>query len=218
MTDERQQAGGPALSRRGQDRDTPDTPHCLSDATGGMTAQSGRPSMARAFDQLADVLVPPGGALVAIAEVYVDESGSHSGSPILSVGGYVFLKSRSRLFSHKWEGELRRVNAPYFHMTDCANGRAHYKSWPMEQRIQHETCLTRLTKKYSTFGFATGINELVYQDIMGSGQRRWEADTHSCFGVALLRFALGLTSKVLAGASRTSSNPAIATRRKQIGS
>lgn len=123
-----------------------------------------------AFDQLVNLLVPDGGALVALAEVYVDESGSHAGSPILSIGGYVFLKSRSRAFQREWAGELRRKNAPCFHMTDCANGRAHYKNWKMSERIAHETRLIELTKKYSAFGFAFCLNEEDYYKALGE---RW---------------------------------------------
>ena len=70
-----------------------------------------------AFDQVVGAVVPEGGALVALAEVYVDESGSHDNSPILSIGEYVFLKSRSRAFAKAWSQELRGRRIPYFHMT-----------------------------------------------------------------------------------------------------
>lgn len=120
---------------------------------------------AGAFDQIVDVLVPEGGALVALAEVYVDESGSHAGSPILAIGGYVFLKSRARAFRQAWAEELRRKKAPCFHMTDCANGQKHYKPWPMRERIAHETKLIELTRKYSSFGFSVGLNEKQFEEI-----------------------------------------------------
>jgi hypothetical protein len=111
-----------------------------------------------------DFLVPEGGALVALAEVYVDESGSHADSPILAIGGYVFLKSRSQLFQRSWAQELRQRGIPYFHMKDCTKLTGHYKSWSRQGTIAHETKLIELTNKYSAFGFSAGLNEKDYED------------------------------------------------------
>lgn len=121
--------------------------------------------------RLAEVITPQGGCVVAIAEIYVDESGTHAGSPMLGIGGYVFLKSKARRFSREWSAALRRENVPYFHMTDCANGQGIYRQWTKDRRIAHEKELIELVKKNAAFGFAVCMSEKVYEERVSATNR-----------------------------------------------
>jgi hypothetical protein len=42
-------------------------------------------------------------ALVTLAEAYIDESGSHDGSPLLCLAGYIFTDRRARRFSRLFQ-------------------------------------------------------------------------------------------------------------------
>lgn len=110
--------------------------------------------------------------MVAIAEVYLDESGSHESSPFLTVGGYLFLRSKSKRFSREWKAELARAKVPFFHMADLATGNSDFRDWSMERRIKFETSLINMTKKYSAFGFATTVCEQEFKEVFKNFPKR----------------------------------------------
>lgn len=60
--------------------------------------------------------------MAAFAEVYIDESGTHDGSPVMCVAGYLFLKAGANRFTREWGKVLKREKIPFFHMVDFAPG------------------------------------------------------------------------------------------------
>jgi len=101
--------------------------------------------------------------VVAFAEVYVDESGTHATSDMVVVAGYVFRRVNARRFQKDWSRILRSEGLRHFHMTDCANGRGDYKDWTPERRVRIEKKLIALTHKESAFGFAIGVRPSVFR-------------------------------------------------------
>lgn len=92
--------------------------------------------------------------MVAFAEIYLDETGTHDGSPVMGVAGYVFMRSKARKFTKVWNAHLAAQGIPFFHMADCAPGNAHYKKWTTNRRDAHERTLIKLIQNTSEFGFA----------------------------------------------------------------
>lgn len=115
------------------------------------------------FHRLVDITVPLGGAVVAFAEVYVDESGTHETSDMTVVAGYVFRRVNAKRFQTEWMRVLRREGIPYFHMTDCATGNGFFKDWSIDRRLKIEKALIRLVRKESAFGFAMGMRPSVFR-------------------------------------------------------
>ncbi len=70
------------------------------------------------FADLLDLVVADEGFVVALAAVYVDESGTHDSSPVMSVGGFIFKKRKASEFSRRWGAYLRAKDVPYFHMAE----------------------------------------------------------------------------------------------------
>ena len=52
-------------------------------------------------------------ALVTLAEAYIDESGSHDGSPLLCLAGYIFTDRRARRFPRLFQPILDANRLPY---------------------------------------------------------------------------------------------------------
>jgi hypothetical protein len=121
---------------------------------------------------MADVLLPRGGFMVSLteihdhAEVYVDESGSHDGAPILCVAGYVFEKQAAIDFDSAWQGNLKDAGLDYFRMSACAGGGEPFEDKTMPERIAIETQLIGLTKQTTASGFAVTLNEAEYDAII----------------------------------------------------
>ena len=99
-----------------------------------------------------------------LALVYVDESGSHDDSEILSLAGYVFLKPGAERFTRKLSKVLARWHLPYFHMVDCAHRAPPFDHLTREECIQVEKQVIDLVRGNSEYGFAVGLNKGAYKD------------------------------------------------------
>src|SRR5437764_1233786 len=78
------------------------------------------------------VLHPEGYALMI--EAYFDESGTHHGSPIMCVAGYLIEADQCRRLQAEWDVILLKYNVPYFHMSACAHGAGVFADVPKQVR------------------------------------------------------------------------------------
>ncbi|HXQ16301.1 MAG TPA: DUF3800 domain-containing protein, partial [Caulobacteraceae bacterium] len=122
---------------------------------------------------LIDAIVPHGGWLVALAEVYIDESGSHGGSSVLCLAGYVFKKREAREFTREWGARLKHENLPYWHTNPAMQG--HGKppfvpeaDWPDERRDKLQRALIKRVREQTAYGFSITVNEAEYRSIVPS--------------------------------------------------
>ncbi len=120
-------------------------------------------NMAGISRDLIDAISTETGALVMLAEVYVDESGTHDQSEFMVIAGYVYLKKKAKRFSTELGELLKKHNLPYFHMVDCAHRRSPFDRLSQQQCINVEKSVIGLVRKHSECGFAVVINKLVYQ-------------------------------------------------------
>jgi hypothetical protein len=95
-------------------------------------------------------------------EAFIDESGSHDGSPVLCLAGYLFESEGVATFHLEWKAMLRRYGLPYFHMVDCAHGMGAFGTLSMEQRIAVEIEAIDIIKQRSLYGFTCTVNESDY--------------------------------------------------------
>lgn len=116
--------------------------------------------------RLIDIVLPKGGYAVMLAEAYVDESGSHEGSPILALGGYVYLSEKAKSFSVEWEKVLKEYSLPYFRMSACAHGNDPFDRLDVAARDIVVRKLIKLIHEYSEYGFAVSVNEELYERLI----------------------------------------------------
>jgi hypothetical protein len=102
---------------------------------------------------------------VNFAEVYIDESGSHDGSPVLSVGGYVFEKTAALEFDRDRKVILDAAGLPYFRMSACAHLMEPFEKKTVDEADKIERALIRLTREKSLYGFVVALNEEDYKTI-----------------------------------------------------
>lgn len=124
-------------------------------------------------------------------EVYVDESGTHDRSPILTVAGYLFESQQARRFSRDWQQDLNSIPLPFAHQTDCATGNGNYADLSMDSRVRSEKLLIENIKRRSRFGFGACVDPHAYGRIVGTANNAPSAYTYalqSCF-VILGRWA-----------------------------
>lgn len=104
---------------------------------------------------------------MVLSEVYFDESGTHAGSPMITMAGYLFKREQAQRFSRDWAKCLERLGLPAAHMTDCATGNGDYASMSMSQRVLSEKLLIETIKKRSVLGFSFAVDPQLYDEVMG---------------------------------------------------
>lgn len=104
---------------------------------------------------------------MVLSEVYFDESGTHAGSPMMTIAGYLFKKEQAQRFSRDWAKCLKRLGLPAAHMTDCATGNGAYASMTLEERILSEKLLIENIKRRSVLGFSVAVDPHLYDEVMG---------------------------------------------------
>lgn len=115
-------------------------------------------SPASPFDSIARVLLPHGGHILVLVHGFFDESGTHAGSKIMALAGYLFRQDKSEQMATEWAAFLADKGLPYFHMVDCAHGNAPFDKLTPSQRILVETRLIGLIKQYTVQGVAVTVD------------------------------------------------------------
>jgi Protein of unknown function (DUF3800) len=133
--------------------------------------------------RLIQVLAPGTDDLVAFIECYFDESGSHKGSPVLCVAGYLFEKEQCQKLDLAWAEVLHGFQLPYFRMVDCAHGSGPFQSLNMRERIQCETEMIKLIGQYAMLGLAIAVNENEYNTWLHGLSPAGDAYTFCCWQI-----------------------------------
>jgi hypothetical protein len=67
-----------------------------------------------------------------VLKVYMDESGVHDDSPVVTVAAYVAAPRKWKEWIKRWEVAKRPINV--FHATDAQNLRGEFDGWTEEKR------------------------------------------------------------------------------------
>jgi len=104
------------------------------------------------------MIILPGGAIMAFIEACFDESGTHSGSEILCVAGYIVEKSQAALMDRAWRDVLAWKSLPCFHMADCAHGNGVFANLARPERVQIEARMIALIKAHTIQGVGLTVS------------------------------------------------------------
>jgi uncharacterized protein DUF3800 len=99
---------------------------------------------------------------MSLVEAYFDESGSHDGSPVLCVAGYIYEKRHAVKLDAEWKEALDRFSLPYFHMVDCAHGNPPFDALSMEERIDVQKRMIEIIKRHMSQGNIVWTRERLY--------------------------------------------------------
>lgn len=97
---------------------------------------------------------------------FFDESGTHEGSPVLCVAGYVIEEGRVEEFNAKWTETLAQNGLSHFHMVDCAHGAGEFSDISKPDRVAVQTKLIELIRDTSARGVGAMVVASVYDELM----------------------------------------------------
>jgi Protein of unknown function (DUF3800) len=118
------------------------------------------------FERFLDVMLPCGGYLVVEVETYFDESGSHKGSPILCVAGYIMEKNNAIKLGDAWRAVLKEHKLPFFRMSDCAHGNGPFSGMTRQHRVEVEAMMIGIIKRYTLQGLAVTVKPDEFEQLM----------------------------------------------------
>jgi hypothetical protein len=104
------------------------------------------------------------GGVVAMLKIYMDESGIHDGSPVVTVGAWFGTPSTWRDFTKDWNQLKRPINV--FHAADCANLEGEFKGWHPQDRDAYVAKLLPVIAKHGIGGVLIGIVMKYFEDAM----------------------------------------------------
>lgn len=140
----------------------------------------GRRSWAVQEDSLScllDDLLPPGRGVVAVLKAYFDESGTHEGARITSVGGYLFEPEPLRRFNREWKRALDKAEVEFFHMAEFGHLGGPFKGISMKRaNILQATALTTIKRRVRQ-GFVVALSEREYRVAATPEWRAWYGST-----------------------------------------
>jgi len=119
--------------------------------------------------RLLRAVLPSGGYTVSLIEAYFDESGSHAGSPVLCVAGYIIDSESAQALSVAWEDALeplRHYGVTHFHMKDCAHGNKEFSNVPGGERIELVKRLIAIVNENVELGIGVMCVEPLYDQLM----------------------------------------------------
>jgi hypothetical protein len=104
---------------------------------------------------------------VASHHVFLDESGTHAGSSIMTMAGYVFEAHQSIQFTRRWQKDLKKFGLPYAHQKDCGPGNGPYRGMPKEMRVIIQKKLIQHIRFRTLFGFSVSLDPEHYTRTIG---------------------------------------------------
>ncbi|MEH2504967.1 hypothetical protein V1290_003778 [Bradyrhizobium sp. AZCC 1578] len=88
--------------------------------------------------------------------VFIDESGVHDNSPVVTVAMYAGQPVDWRLFAQDWNAAKHPINI--IHAVDCANRTGEFDGWDRDKRNAFAAKLLPVLPRHNLVGVAVGIN------------------------------------------------------------
>jgi Protein of unknown function (DUF3800) len=115
--------------------------------------------------------------------IYIDDSGTHSGSSHAVAGAYVATVDQWREFIRNWDEVNQAENFGIFHMTDFIARQAQFKDWDDNKRRRVISKLINIINTRVTCGFAAGVSRSDYERVMPNDMKVRYGTNHYTFCV-----------------------------------
>jgi hypothetical protein len=97
---------------------------------------------------------------------FMDESGIHEGSPVVTVGSWFGRPSVWRDFTKDWNRQKRPIKV--FHAADCANLTGEFKGWDKHRRDAYVAKLLPVIAEHEIAGLLIGIVMDTFEQAMSA--------------------------------------------------
>lgn len=134
-----------------------------------------------------------------MAEVYFDESGTHRGSSIMCVAGYIFEKDQAIEFDREWRAVLNTYHLSFFRMSACARGAEPFHNLSSDDCATVEKEMIAITNKWMSCGVAVTVQPDIFMRRMSMENVEGESPYGFCARFCLDGARRWINQKCLAG-------------------
>ena len=97
-------------------------------------------------------------------KIYMDESGTHDGSPIVTVAAYIARPLTWKAFTNKWNAKKKPIKV--FHSSECNGFKGEFEGWERAARDALVIRLTEVMRTHNMMGFVTGLDLRSFEKAM----------------------------------------------------
>jgi Protein of unknown function (DUF3800) len=130
---------------------------------------------------------------------YLDEAGTHAGTRLTVMAGWVADEGLWNNFEAQWTGLLQRNGISHVHGTDLQSGKGPFKGWPRARRAALAGEIAELCTRATLFGLVTILDNMQYDRIYigdNAEMRKKRSAIDSKYGVCF-RVAISLIPRVI---------------------
>ena len=139
-------------------------------------------SAARDVLELSRAILAANDGLVAVFKVYIDKSGTHDGSPVVTVAAYLARPKQWAAFTSEWRHAIRPINV--YHAADAANCHGEFEGWTPQQVADLAKRALPIIPKHTANAVAAAIQMDDYNAAL-KGKRRLKALLGTPYGACL---------------------------------
>ena len=92
---------------------------------------------------------------IAVLQAYMDESGVHDGSPVVTVAAYIERPKQWRAFAKEWNAKKKPIRI--YHAADAQNLHGEFEGWKPERRDELVKRILPVIPKHKLAGVVIGI-------------------------------------------------------------
>jgi hypothetical protein len=132
-----------------------------------------------------------------IVNVYVDESGTHGPSSLMTLSGYIATVGQWHKFDSKWARMLRRHGLTYVHAVEIWHGQGEWKGWDIQRKIKLAKEAEKLCQQHTLCGFTVVLAEADYRNRYVADNRSKKIHLDTQYGLCF-RSCLSLLPSIIA--------------------
>lgn len=142
---------------------------------------------------------------VAVIRAFLDESGTHDGSPVVTVAGYFARHMTWKIFTRDWRRALKPDGINIYHATDAQALEGEFKGWTEDERDDLVKKLLPIIARQQMVGVAMSIVMRDYAE--ATKNRKWP---HKIIGSPYATCFQWLIREILSSAQRVNTDEPIA--------
>lgn len=121
--------------------------------------------------------------LFVIVTVYIDESGTHDGSPATIMAGWVARLGQWSSFDPQWRRLLKSSDLTYFHSRMFRHGKGEFRGWKPDRKGAFLDKAKAISLKNLAFGFVISLPHTAYEEHYIAGYRPQKVQLDSPYGL-----------------------------------
>jgi hypothetical protein len=125
--------------------------------------------------------------MVAVLQGYFDDSGTHDGSRVVAIGGFIAREEQWQEFEREWK-ERVLSQCKVFRMADLENGYGEFAGWPKEKKHSLINTVTEIALRYAKHAVSGLVIAQDYDEIVPQWAKKIEAfgdEYNFCFQMCI---------------------------------